>query len=41
MSIAAEAADLKVGIAGIERIAEGSEGCAGPLKASMRLVQAS
>jgi len=36
--VAAEAADLKIEVARVDRVAEG---CAGPLNASMRLFQAS
>ena len=39
--VAPKAADFKIEVARIERVARAGEGCAGPLKASMRLVQAS
>ena len=41
MGIAAEAPDFKIKVARVERVTQVGEGCAGPLKASIRLVQAS
>jgi hypothetical protein len=41
VGIAAEAPDFKIKVARVERVTQVGEGCAGPLKASIRLVQAS
>jgi hypothetical protein len=41
MSVAAETADLKIDVPALSASPSVGDGCAGPLKSSMRLVQAS